>query len=175
MKFTTRLVLCTVIPSSLFVLALGLALWSLVRTQHDFNRYIGVEQAVVTGLSEMYAQGLQSGQALRNILLDPANRTAYTNFDAAQSAFAQAHTATLASARGTTFEADVQALLALRLAPRGRGRFNAGRSRPRRAGHAGADGRPGAHAGQLAPIGGAGARCCGGHWPRLRRDRARQP
>lgn len=32
MKFTTRLVLCTVIPSSLFVLALGLALWSLVRT-----------------------------------------------------------------------------------------------------------------------------------------------
>ena len=96
MKFTTRLVLCTVIPSSLFVLALGLALWSLVRTQHDFNRYIGVEQAVVTGLSEMYAQGLQSGQALRNILLDPANRTAYTNFDAAQSAFAQAHTATLA-------------------------------------------------------------------------------
>ena len=114
MKFTTRLVLCTVIPSSLFVLALGLALWSLVRTQHDFNRYIGVEQAVVTGLSEMYAQGLQSGQALRNILLDPANRTAYTNFDAAQSAFAQAHTATLASARGTAFEADVQALLALR-------------------------------------------------------------
>ena len=114
MKFTTRLVLCTVIPSSLFVLALGLALWSLVRTQHDFNRYIGVEQAVVTGLSEMYAQGLQSGQALRNILLDPANRTAYTNFDAAQSAFAQAHTATLASARGTAFEADVQALLVLR-------------------------------------------------------------
>lgn len=114
MKFTTRLVLCTVIPSSLFVLALDLALWSLVRTQHDFNRYIGVEQAVVTGLSEMYAQGLQSGQALRNILLDPANRTAYTNFDAAQSAFAQAHTATLASARGTAFEADVQALLVLR-------------------------------------------------------------
>ena len=69
---------------------------------------------MVTGLSEMYAQGLQSGQALRNILLDPANRTAYTNFDAAQSAFAQAHTATLASARGTAFEADVQALLALR-------------------------------------------------------------
>ena len=66
---------------------------------------------MVTGLSEMYAQGLQSGQALRNILLDPANRTAYTNFDAAQSAFAQAHTATLASARGTAFEADVQALL----------------------------------------------------------------
>ena len=57
---------------------------------------------------------MQSGQALRNILLDPANRTAYTNFDAAQSAFAQAHTATLASARGTAFEADVQALLALR-------------------------------------------------------------
>ena len=57
---------------------------------------------------------MQSGQALRNILLDPANRTAYTNFDAAQSAFAQAHTATLASARGTAFEADVQALLVLR-------------------------------------------------------------
>ena len=114
MKFTTRLVLCTVIPASLFVLALGIGLWSLVRTQHDFNRYIGVEQAVVAGLSEMYAQGLQSGQALRNIVLDPANKRAYENFDAAHTAFTQAHAATLDSARGTAFEADVQTLLTLR-------------------------------------------------------------
>jgi methyl-accepting chemotaxis protein len=35
----------------------------------------------------MYAQGLQSGQALRNIMLDPANRKAYDNLSQAQSDF----------------------------------------------------------------------------------------
>ncbi len=199
---------------------------------------------------------------------------------AAQSAFAQAHTATLASARGTAFEADVQALLALRnhqfaaqqqvqapgakrcgpgsgLAehtrnpawralrrpccsswrpparpppppmppPRRRpsacncwppalalvaavaalaltgvmlrtlrrelggdlaqarsalrrvaeGDLHAGRSRPGRAGRAGADGRPGAHAGQLAPNWWRRCAMLRWHRPRLRRDRPGQP
>ncbi|GAD20703.1 hypothetical protein AVS7_00464 [Acidovorax sp. MR-S7] len=57
MRFTTRLILCAVAPASLFVLALGTSLWGLVRTQNDFNSYIGTEQAVATGLSELYAQG----------------------------------------------------------------------------------------------------------------------
>jgi methyl-accepting chemotaxis protein len=37
----------------------------------------------------MYAQGLQTGQAIRNIILDPANPRAYKNLEAAQQEFVQ--------------------------------------------------------------------------------------
>ncbi len=114
MRFTTRLILCAVAPASLFVLALGTSLWGLVRTQNDFNSYIGTEQAVATGLSELYAQGLQSGQALRNILLDPSNSKAYDNFTAAREAFDQAYAATQQSAKGTAFEEGIASLATLR-------------------------------------------------------------
>ncbi|QNP58500.1 methyl-accepting chemotaxis protein [Paenacidovorax monticola] len=116
MRFTTRLILCTVAPAVLFVLALGASLWGLVRTQNDFNRYIGTEQAVAAGLSELYAQGLQSGQALRNIVLDPSNTKAYDNLNAAREAFDQAYAATQQSAKGTPFEPGVASLAALRSA-----------------------------------------------------------
>ena len=110
MRFTTRLILCTAAPALLFVLALATSLWALVRTQHDFNRYIGTEQAVVVGLSELYAQGLQGGQALRNIALNPNNKNAYDNVRAAMDAYASAYNETLRHAQGTPFEAPLRAL-----------------------------------------------------------------
>ena len=73
MRFSTRLLLCSVIPAGLFVAALTASLWGLFRTQHEFDQYLGTEQATANGVNEMYAQGLQMGQALRNIVLDPAN------------------------------------------------------------------------------------------------------
>ena len=79
MRFTTRLALFTALPALLFIFALGASLWGLARMQGDFNRYIRTEQAVATGLQELYAQGLQSGQALRNIVLDPGNARAVDN------------------------------------------------------------------------------------------------
>ncbi|MBV5332698.1 methyl-accepting chemotaxis protein, partial [bacterium] len=38
----------------------------------------------------MYAQGLQTGQAIRNIILDPVNNKAYQNLEAAEKAFSEA-------------------------------------------------------------------------------------
>ncbi|MGD9834823.1 MAG: methyl-accepting chemotaxis protein [Piscinibacter sp.] len=114
MKFNTRLLLCAVLPAALFVAALATSLWGLVRTQNEFDRYISTEQAVANGLSEMYAQGLQMGQALRNIVLDPANRKAYDNFEAADAAFAAAHAQTVEKARGGPFAAALQELADLR-------------------------------------------------------------
>ena len=114
MRFTSRLILCTVAPAALFVLALAISLWGLTRTQSDFSRYIGTEQAVAAGLSELYAQGLQSGQALRNIVLDPTNNLAYDNLKAAHTAFDKAFEATLAIARGTPMEAALLPLKQLR-------------------------------------------------------------
>ena len=116
MRFTTRLVLFTALPALLFTVALGVSLWALMRIQGDFSRYIGTDQAVGSGLSQMYAQGLQSGQALRNILLDPANGKAYENLDAANKAYDTAAQKTLRLAQSTPLAAEVAALEALRAA-----------------------------------------------------------
>lgn len=84
MRFNVRLLLCSVVPSALFVVALAAGLWGLFSTQKDFDRYIETEQFIANGLTEMYAQSLQGEQALRNVLLDPANSRAYDNMRAAQ-------------------------------------------------------------------------------------------
>ncbi len=116
MKFNTRLMLCVVVPTCLFVAALSASLWGLVRTQHEFDRYVSTEQAISNGLSEMYAQGLQMGQALRNLVLDPANKKALENFNAAEAAYEKAHGETLLAARGSQFEPGLQAFAPLRAA-----------------------------------------------------------
>ncbi len=116
MRFTARLALFTALPALLFVFALGASLWGLARTQSGFNRYIGNEQAIANGLVELYAQGLQSGQALRNILLDPSNARAFDNYAAAAKAFDQAYAATQQNARGTPFEAGLAQIGAARSA-----------------------------------------------------------
>ncbi len=116
MRFRTRLLLCAAIPALMFVLALAVSLWGAARTQQDFGNYIEGDQAVAAGLSELYAQGLQTGQALRNIVLDPANPKAFDNLKAARDAFAVAYTATMQSAKGGPFEQAVAELAPLRAA-----------------------------------------------------------
>ena len=105
MRFGVRLLLCSLVPAALFVVALLVSLWGLLRTQGDFDRFIQQEQAVANGLNEMYAQGLQMGQALRNTVLDPANKRAYDNLTAAQDAYEQAARDVAARAGGTPLQA----------------------------------------------------------------------
>ena len=116
MKFSTRLFLCFAIPTVMFIAGLSSSIWGLMRTQNQFDNYIQTEQSIRTGLSEMYAQGLQMGQALRNMVLDPANPKARENLTAALSAYDKAYQATAASAKGTPFESQVSTLPALRTA-----------------------------------------------------------
>jgi len=114
MRFTTRLSFFTAVPAFLFALALAASIWGLLRTQDDFNRYIHTDQALASGLSELYAQGLQGGQALRNIVLDPTNPVAVDNLKASRKAYDQAYPEVLEKAAGTALEADVRALQSLR-------------------------------------------------------------
>jgi methyl-accepting chemotaxis protein len=116
MKFSTRLFLCLVIPALVFAAGLGNSIWSLVRTQQQFDNYIRTEQSIRTGLSEMYAQGLQMGQALRNMILDPANPKAKENLTTALAAYDKAYQDTAATAKGTPFEAQISLLPPLRAA-----------------------------------------------------------
>jgi methyl-accepting chemotaxis protein len=116
MNFNQRLLLAFVAPAALFVAGLAGSIWSLAQTQSRFDHYIKTEQATASGLQDMYAQGLQMGQALRNIVLDPSNQQAYKNLEAARDAFDAAHQATLAAARGTPAEAGLAPLAGLRTA-----------------------------------------------------------
>ena len=116
MKFSTRLFLCCAIPAALFVTGLGASIWGLIRTQSQFDNYIRTEQSIRVGLSEMYAHGLQMGQALRNMVLDPANPKARENHNAAQAAYDKAYKETATTAQGTLFESPIKALVALRAA-----------------------------------------------------------
>ncbi|MBP7568316.1 MAG: chemotaxis protein, partial [Burkholderiaceae bacterium] len=116
MNFNQRLLLAFVAPAALFVAGLAGSIWSLAQTQSRFDHYIKTEQATASGLQDMYAQGLQMGQALRNIVLDPSNQQAYKNLEAAREAFDAAHQATLAAARGTPAEASLAPLAGLRTA-----------------------------------------------------------
>jgi methyl-accepting chemotaxis protein len=104
MKFNSRLMLFAALPALLFTTALTVALWGLQRSQTEFRLYSQREQAIAAGVAEMYAQGLQTGQALRNIILDPSNRKAYDNLGQAQRDFNQALNSTTQAARGTVFE-----------------------------------------------------------------------
>ncbi|MDE2371673.1 MAG: chemotaxis protein [Burkholderiales bacterium] len=114
MKFTTRLMLIAVAPALLFVAAVATSLWGLERTLSDFDHYLAREESLATSLSEMYAQGLQMGQALRNIVIDPANRTAYDNYTAADGQYGKARQLAETAAAATPLAAGLQELDALR-------------------------------------------------------------
>ena len=116
MKFSTRLFLCLAIPALMFIASLGNSVWGLIQTQNQFDSYIRTEQSIRAGLSEMYAQGLQMGQALRNMILDPANPKARENLTAALAAYDKAYATTAATAQGTPFEAQIKLLPPLRAA-----------------------------------------------------------
>jgi len=114
MKFSAKLVTFAAIPAIFFVIGLVTSIGALMHTQREFDNYIRTEQSVERGLAEMYAQGLQMGQALRNILLDPKNPKAYDNLKAAQAAYDKAFSKAQQSAQGSPFEAPLLLLPPLR-------------------------------------------------------------
>lgn len=114
MRFNQRLMLAFVVPAVLFVAALVMAIASVVSTQRQFDGYLRTEAALANDIREMYAQGLQMGQALRNVLLDPENPIAYRNLDAARQAYEAAYSGAKRVATGLPLESDVSALATLR-------------------------------------------------------------
>ena len=114
MKFSTKIIGFYAVPAILFVIGLATSIGSLVSIQKEFGHYIDSEQTIRQGLTEMYAQGLQMGQALRNVVLDPKNPKAMENFKAAQVAYQKSFERTLAVASGTDLELPMKKLPALR-------------------------------------------------------------
>jgi methyl-accepting chemotaxis protein len=61
-------------------------LWT-QKLANDFKGFVDKEQVVAFALSEMYAQGLQSEQATRNVLLNPTDEKAVKNYKIAVEAY----------------------------------------------------------------------------------------
>ena len=58
-----------------------LDLSNLTRQARKFDTFIEYDQAFLSASHDMYAQGLQMGQSLRNVVLDTNNGAAYRNLD----------------------------------------------------------------------------------------------
>jgi methyl-accepting chemotaxis protein len=56
---------------------------------NTFEDIINVEEALLNNLQDMYAQGLQTGQATRNVVLNPADKTAQKNYLTADAKFSE--------------------------------------------------------------------------------------
>jgi methyl-accepting chemotaxis protein len=74
----------------LFTVALGVAVSGMRDASMRFDHFIERDLAFLRASNSLYAQGLQSGQALRNIILAPGNETGYKNLAAARAAFRKA-------------------------------------------------------------------------------------
>ena len=114
MKFSNKISTFYAIPALLFIIGLASSIGSLINTQKAFGHYIDSEQSVRQGVTEMYAQGLQMGQALRNVILDPKNPKAMENLKSAQTGYQKSFERTLAVAAGTEIEAALKKLPELR-------------------------------------------------------------
>jgi methyl-accepting chemotaxis protein len=64
------------------------------------ERLVTVEEKLALGLSDIYAQGLQSGQATRNVVLNPQDEKAKKNYADAQAALAGAIAESMKLAEG---------------------------------------------------------------------------
>jgi methyl-accepting chemotaxis protein len=93
-RFNQKMGFSLVLPLGMLLIAVLVSLWGQAQTQQHFARYIAVEQTVADRLQDMYTQGLQMGQALRNLALTPTDASAQTNLDKArkdyQTAFEEA-------------------------------------------------------------------------------------
>ncbi len=111
MSFRNRLLLGMTLIMAAFITAIVVAYGGLRSSSAQFGAFLDGVGSLNQGYREMYAQGLQMGQALRNIVLDPANPKAFENLEKARKDFAAARdTASRAAATVDGFASSVSRL-----------------------------------------------------------------
>jgi methyl-accepting chemotaxis protein len=111
MSFRNRLLLGMALIMAAFLAAIVVAFSGLRSTSAQFGTFLDGVGTLHQSYSDMYAQGLQMGQALRNIVLDPANPKAFQNLEKARKDFTTAReAASTASARVEGFSATLSRL-----------------------------------------------------------------
>ncbi|MDD5247721.1 MAG: methyl-accepting chemotaxis protein [Rhodocyclaceae bacterium] len=86
----TRLWLLGIVGTLGVVVLAFSAIWHAQHSETTLRHFVDINIALNRSATTAYAEGLQMGQAQRNIVLDPANRTAYDNFAKANGKFKDA-------------------------------------------------------------------------------------
>ena len=87
MKLKTKMILSMGMVFLMFTIAAGVGLVNMQKSQSKFESFLDKDVALLQAENHLYAQGLQMGQALRNVVLAPGNATSRTNFDEASREF----------------------------------------------------------------------------------------
>ncbi|MBU1396569.1 MAG: chemotaxis protein [Gammaproteobacteria bacterium] len=87
MKLKLKIVLSMGMVFMLFSIAIGVALTGMQSNKNRFEHFIEQDLALAGAGASLYAQGLQMGQALRNVVMDPSNPKAYENLETAAGEF----------------------------------------------------------------------------------------
>ncbi|MBS1142628.1 MAG: methyl-accepting chemotaxis protein [Proteobacteria bacterium] len=90
MSFRNRLLLGMALIMAAFIAAVVVANSGLRSTSARFGNFLDGIGALQHGYQDMYSQGLQMGQALRNCVLDPSNPKAFENLEKARKDFGSA-------------------------------------------------------------------------------------
>ncbi|MES2107004.1 MAG: chemotaxis protein, partial [Pseudomonadota bacterium] len=98
-----------------FTIAIVGALAGMQSAKSQFQNFLDQDQAQLQAINDMYAQGLQMGQALRNVVLNPANLQGPKNMEAGAAEFdaAQKKAVQLAQAQPQAEAATLQKLQAI--------------------------------------------------------------
>jgi len=104
LSIKTLLTLLAAVTLAGFSITLLLFTLTTQRAAHTFENIINVDEALLGQLQEMYAQGLQTGQATRNVLLNPSDKKAKANHDAADAKFRKALETSLTLAQGPALD-----------------------------------------------------------------------
>ncbi len=115
LRFLRALQISIGLPMVLLLAAACLATWALWSYQQQTKHMLAVEIPLAAAVDDMYAQGLQMGQALRNIALDPANPKGHDNFAAATKAYEDSATKARGLARDAAHVAIIDQVAQLRV------------------------------------------------------------
>ncbi|GFO59286.1 hypothetical protein GMST_16110 [Geomonas silvestris] len=86
-----KFILLNLLVVGCFVATMGQSVLWIRHLAGNFKGFVDKEQVVAFALSDMYAQGLQSEQATRNVLLNPTDEKAVKNYQAALEQFDKAY------------------------------------------------------------------------------------
>ncbi|HSO44925.1 MAG TPA: chemotaxis protein, partial [Rhodoferax sp.] len=87
MKLKSKIILSMGMVFMLFSVAIAVALTGMQSNKNRFEHFLEQDLALAQAATNLYAHGLQMGQALRNIVMDPANQAAYKNLEASSAEF----------------------------------------------------------------------------------------
>jgi methyl-accepting chemotaxis protein len=115
MKLKTKIIFSMGLVFLLFSVAIGAALTGMQSTRSRFESFLEQDLALSQAATSLYSQGLLIGQALRNTVIDPANKIALKNLDAAGNEFKEINQRALSLAKSNPADLKIlQEVAALR-------------------------------------------------------------